>query len=227
MKKTFLTISLLVSALAILLVGASLAYLTDKEVRVNEFTVGDVEITLTEDKFVPDSLMVPGGLIPKNPTITVAENSEPAYIMADVIINNASAWEENLNPVNEQKFMDNFVCSANSAENILQSLNITGWVATDGFYIISDICRIYPVYDKNNDQLVFRFCFENQYKAGDSVTLFENFFIPKTFDTAEFARLFPEDGEEFTIDIEAYAIQSAGFNNAENAFSELKKQLGI
>ena len=48
MKKKILTAALAVCMLATLVIGASLAYFTDTDSKTNTFTVGNVDITLTE-----------------------------------------------------------------------------------------------------------------------------------------------------------------------------------
>ena len=48
MKKKLTAVALIVCMLAIMLVGATLAYFTDTDDAVNTFTTGNVEIDLTE-----------------------------------------------------------------------------------------------------------------------------------------------------------------------------------
>ena len=55
MKKKLTAVALVVCMLAIMLVGASLAYFTDKDEEVNTFTVGNVSIDLIEKQFNKDS----------------------------------------------------------------------------------------------------------------------------------------------------------------------------
>lgn len=79
-----------VTLVAVLGVGATLAYFTDKEEATNVITMGHVDIELTEPNFdkddtkpVKDNIIeniVPGQTIDKDPTITLAEGSEDAYI---------------------------------------------------------------------------------------------------------------------------------------------------
>lgn len=54
---------------AVLAIGGTLAYLTDRESKANVFTVGDVEIELKED-FDQGATLTPGVNIEKKPTIT-------------------------------------------------------------------------------------------------------------------------------------------------------------
>lgn len=88
MKKRTLTLVISLLLVALVAVGGTLAWLMDKEGPVvNTFTAGDVDITLTEDNVNNDNTpntnsykMIPGNTITKNPTITVASDSEPCYV---------------------------------------------------------------------------------------------------------------------------------------------------
>ncbi|MBP3541615.1 MAG: hypothetical protein J6K72_07375 [Clostridia bacterium] len=67
-KKSLLLMLSLVLALTIGL-GSTLAYLTDRDVETNVFTMGNVDIDLNED-FEQGSTLIPGQEIEKKPTIT-------------------------------------------------------------------------------------------------------------------------------------------------------------
>ena len=94
MKKRKLLIAAIV-LLLILLIGGAVAYFTDTAEATNTFTIGNVDITLTEPNWVttdansnnvPDAAenKLPGEEIAKDPTVTnVGEND--AYIFAKVV----------------------------------------------------------------------------------------------------------------------------------------------
>ena len=64
-------------------IGGTLAWLTDKTGPVtNTFTVGDINIDLTET--TTDYKMVPGNTIAKDPKVTVKANSEACYLFVKV-----------------------------------------------------------------------------------------------------------------------------------------------
>lgn len=105
---------------AVLLVVASvmgtMAYLTSKDTVTNTFTVGNVSITLDEakvDKYgVLDGTassrvkansydLVPGHTYTKDPTVTVAANSEPCYVFVKVE-NGLSSFEATNNTIASQ-----------------------------------------------------------------------------------------------------------------------------
>ena len=113
-KRNFLTIMLSLALVAVIGVGATLAYLTDNTQTVNnKFTFDDIEITLKENATVPAgqsylirenkegtvagteaiegsdvgvvySDILPGATVEKNPYITVSESNAHAYVYAYV-----------------------------------------------------------------------------------------------------------------------------------------------
>lgn len=98
MKKRNLLISLLSLALvAVIGVGATLAYFTDKtDTKTNVFTTGKVDITLTDtstsdkatvtDTGIEYKDVVPGDNLDKDVYITVDKDSSPCYVGAFVSI---------------------------------------------------------------------------------------------------------------------------------------------
>ncbi len=107
MKKT--TKALAIASGAVVLVAGSvlgtLAFLTDSEQAVNTFTVGNVQIELLEtDIDGSDSdgdgydlkneyHLYPGAVYTKDPTITVEDGSENAYVRMILTVYNASGVE--------------------------------------------------------------------------------------------------------------------------------------
>ena len=92
MKKKF---ALSIAAIALVIccaVGGTLAWLTDQTASVkNTFTVGNIDITLTESKGVTSSnpqegtfKMVPGNTIEKDPKVTVVAGSEDCWLFVKV-----------------------------------------------------------------------------------------------------------------------------------------------
>ena len=74
MKKKILSLTLVVCLLAIAVVGGTLAYFTDTDAKDNVFTVGNVDITLTETEWdstgsVDAPEVYPGEPLAKNPVV--------------------------------------------------------------------------------------------------------------------------------------------------------------
>ena len=103
------TIFAAVVLLLIFGVGGAIAYFTDTETKTNTFTVGDVDISLSETLWnatdgdsdgVPDAAenMMPGDSVAKNPVITNDSDENAAYVFAKVEIPCASETDNSTNP---------------------------------------------------------------------------------------------------------------------------------
>ena len=92
-KKTLLAAVIL---LLIFVVGGAIAYFTDTETKTNTFTIGNVDITLTEDGWdalpdsnsnnIPDDAedMLPGKSVTKDPVVNNVSTKTPAYVFVKV-----------------------------------------------------------------------------------------------------------------------------------------------
>ena len=92
-KKTIIAAAIL---LMIFIVGGTIAYFTDTETKTNTFTIGNVDITLTEDGWdaladtnnndIPDVAedMMPGESVTKDPLINNVSTKNPAYVFVKV-----------------------------------------------------------------------------------------------------------------------------------------------
>lgn len=88
MRKKIVALSMAVLMLAVCVIGGTLAYFTDTTVaQVNEFTVGNVDINLTEPKWEGDATLMPGKSYAKDPTITVGDKSQDAYVFLKLDMN--------------------------------------------------------------------------------------------------------------------------------------------
>lgn len=86
-KKTLVTVLALVLIFAVA-VGGAVAWLVDTTNSVvNTFTVGDINITLTETGATNNAKtykMIPGYVLSKDPTVTVKANSEDCWLFVKV-----------------------------------------------------------------------------------------------------------------------------------------------
>lgn len=88
MKKKLLTMCLVAALAATAVVGGTMAYFTDTtEEKVNKFTVGNVDIDLTEPSWKGDATLMPGVSYKKDPTITIANGSQDAYVFLKMDMN--------------------------------------------------------------------------------------------------------------------------------------------
>ena len=94
-KKTILASVILLLVVA---VGGAIAYFTDSEEKTNTFTIGNVDISLSEPDWVetdttpangvPDAAenLMPGQTVLKNPIISNESTKNPAYVFAKVVV---------------------------------------------------------------------------------------------------------------------------------------------
>lgn len=98
MKKKIVSVCLVVCLLATAIIGTTLAYFTDTKTVTNTFSSGNVTITLDEAPVGPDGQattgdrvttndykLYPGKEYDKDPTITVAADSEDCYLFVEVV----------------------------------------------------------------------------------------------------------------------------------------------
>ena len=90
------TIIAAVILLLVFVVGGAIAYFTDTESKTNIFTIGSVDITLTETGWdalpdtnsndIPDAAedMMPGDTVTKDPLISNVSTKNPAYVFIKV-----------------------------------------------------------------------------------------------------------------------------------------------
>lgn len=201
MKKR--TKALLLVLCAIMLVTASImgtvAYLTSTTETVsNTFSVGQVNITLSETKvdvygaaLTGDDAgttsqgqaykMLPGHEYVKDPTITVTAGSEPCWLFVKVE-NGISAYEATTN-------------------TIVSQLTTNGWTLVSG---------------QNN---VYSHAVVDAREAAQTVKVFEKFVIAGNADTVN--GWSSVTSENTKVSVTAYAIQSDGFNDAASAWTAL------
>lgn len=84
-KKKLLYLCLSLMMAAVIGAGASMAYFTDSAKRTNVFTMGHVDIELAEPSYEGDEQgtirnLLPGSVIPKDPTVTIQQGSQDSYV---------------------------------------------------------------------------------------------------------------------------------------------------
>jgi len=212
--KKILLIGLCVAAVIGATVAGTVAYLTDRASAVNTFTVGQVDITIDEAKVDPDGTPVPGAdrvtentyhLIPgqtyiKDPTMTVDKNSEEAYVRMLVTVNCASQLDAVFAP------------SGANLTSIFNGYDAANW--------------IYET--ETRDTLSNTITYEFRYKetvdpdgTSDVVldALFDSITIPGTLDGDDMKSI-----ENLTITVVGHAIQKAGFDTDDAAWTAFDAQ---
>lgn len=207
MKKTRKILAM--AACAVLLVcisvGATVAYLTATESVTNTFTVGKVAITLDEAKVGTDGTpvvnadrvkaneykLLPGHTYTKDPTIHVANDSEPCYLFVKV---------------------ENGIAAIEGEETIEKYMLGQNWVKLGESY--PDIWFRAEDFEEGQTPVPAK------YNAGSNVVIFPEFTIAESVlggtkpDNPAEGALYIEDYKDATIKITAYAIQADGFANS-------------
>lgn len=210
---------LLLSVCAVLLVTATvlgtLAYLTSRDEVVNTFTVGQVEIKLDETKVDTNGEpvqgadrvkennyhLVPGMTYVKDPTVTVLKGSEESYVRMVVTINCHSALKE----IFDDPFLPQYF--------------VTGWDETT--WVSTQVIAA----DEEADTATYEFRYKETVKPGaeeDLVLepLFETLTVPGTVTGEELAKI-----QDLEITVVGHAIQTVGFENADEAWAAFDVQM--
>lgn len=126
-KHSKLKIIMLISLMALIFtVGFCSAFLADADTSLATFTVGDINILLTESKSL-DLTIVPDKTIAKDPVVTVIANSVPSYLFVEITeINNPGTFleyiiEETWNPLDGY---ENIYYTITEQKNIDQDFSI-------------------------------------------------------------------------------------------------------
>ena len=193
MKKKLTAVALVVCMLAIMLVGASLAYFTDQtEVKQNTFTVGNVEITLTEPAWDKDTgtgekdapEVYPGEALAKDPTVTNV-GANPCFVRVKV------TGLDCLDNAGLITYETGYVTGALGA----------GWVLhTDGFfYYTQPLCVAGTEGESWNAGL-----------TAATTKLFEQIRIPTTLTNDATQNGHVWDNADLHVDVQAQAVQAQG-----------------
>jgi len=222
MKKKLTAVALIVCMLAIMLVGASLAYFTDTtEAKENTFTMGSVEIELTETKW--DALeknadgelkVAPGVSYDKDPTITVGKDSEDCYLIATVTISKLEALKklyENDQTGVKQPWGLSLAGNGKMVSGGVADLEATPAVKNDvSGTMLGDVAFI--TYEEKDDTIIYTYFFEKIHSAGDTEVLFEQVNVPSIIKDDSLKGL--------KVTVKAYAIQEAGMTNVYDAWAK-------
>ena len=209
-KKKILVLALTIAMAAILVVGGSLAYLTDTKTADNTFTMGDVKIKLDEknvndptgDRVTSNTYEVyPGAVVTKDPIVhNVGKNG--AYIRATVNVSNwmnlVGAYYPDFKPTYPQE-------EYKAALNLLvgelgEGWSVVGVTAGDTFTI-------------GQFDAKFILKYEGILASGkDTTAMFQKVIVPAGIDNAN-TNSFNE------VKVVAQAMQANGFDSWDAAFA--------
>ena len=219
-KKTWILIACLVMSLAMGL-GGSLAYLTDRDADVNVFTMGNVDIELTED-FEQGSELIPGVDIKKEVKVENVGNND-AWVWVDIAI------PKTLDDVNAAS--SNVVHFNYSKDS--EYLNEWKWKNAEGEWVVREETIngvVYNVYTVKRIEVLAA-------KATTGYPVMTKVYMDAHVDIAPDGQLYHvekgiatdlkwninTDGAPYMY-VSAYAIQTNGFNTVDEAYAAYNAQ---
>ena len=237
--------ALLLTLCAVLLVTASvlgtLAFLTSTDEVKNTFTVGSVNITLDEAKVKTDGTpvegaarvkaneyhLLPGHTYTKDPTVTVKDGSESAYVRLKVTFNNAA---DMIAMCTDPEYADDGPTGVENAYPLIRMVkfveaNAAKWdgIIPDNMVDTEEMLDNSKYFQKIGDTLTYYFYYETPVAAPDGdvklETLFDAVTVPGWVKGDQLAKL-----NDFKITVVAEAIQADGFTNADAAWAAFYAQ---
>lgn len=229
MKKKLLATCLIIALAATAVIGGTLAYFTDTtEKTVNEFTVGNVDIDLTEPTWDGKANLMPGASFDKDPTITVAEGSQDCYAFLKLDMNKyvslinlmgVDAYKNNVGGLSSE--YPGFTAFATAlAENTalriavldrwFTGINHADWKVMNLDEINALVGSVASGENPNAISVVLGYIGDDDIlSAGDSVTFMTKFGMPATVTSSMF------DGEDaYYID----GVSKSNFNTDKSTF---------
>lgn len=230
-KKNILTIALALSLVAVLAVGATLAYFTDDDSEFKVFTLGKVDIDLMEsDSKLADGdstwsetidypTVIPGDTTPltKRVRVKVEEDSEDCYVCLMVTIENSKVDTDKIRPGAVAAIYDSIKAAIKESKTMaLGTADTDSDVWDDSYWDVQDIVTdtvttgllcVYVGPTAPADGEALKAC---AVKAKQNLTLFETLSIPAM---GTDGNPLIHGGEDFKIIISAYAIQAANITD--------------
>lgn len=230
MKKKILALVLVIVLAITAVTGATLAYFVDTHTQTNTFTAGKVDIALDEAIVEKDEKgnlvaikeaengklrtdegqsykLFPGMTVTKDPTITVASDSEDSYIAAKITIKCKDLWDlygvwtEDQGDKYWNIDINKFVSGGLIQVNAEQTWN---WNGLSMVYIDSNK-NVYYQDAKNGEWVIYVFIKDIK-KANDKIVLFNTVTVDKDFGNDKMAIL-----NGMTVEVKAFAVQAYGF----------------
>lgn len=234
-KKKVFTVIICIALLIITSVFSTIAYFTSEDEVINTFTIGTVDITLDEAKVNEDGKpvdedgkvvtdlkdaeriggnsykLLPGSSYTKDPTITIVNNSKDSYVRMLVTVNDIETLK-NAFPKDKE-------LSGNKIyEDYYLEDNLLFHKIVDGY---DDNKWIYEGYRTYGESATYEYRYYTSVNGenGDLKLepLFTSITIPGTVNNKELANL-----DNLTLTVEGHAIQVAGFDSDDEAWSNWK-----
>ncbi|MGN1413014.1 MAG: TasA family protein [Anaerovoracaceae bacterium] len=254
MKKKILSICLVACLALTAVVGGTLAYFTDStDAKVNEFTVGNVGIDLTEPNWKGDATLMPGKSYDKDPTITVDKGSQDAYVFLKMDMNKyvslinlmgVDAYKNNIGGL--QGDYPGFIEFVNdlASDNALRAAVVDRWFTgiKHADWKVMNLDEISKWVNGAADQanpkkleVILGYIGKKTLSAEESVTFMTAFGMPDTVTASMFngedayyidnvsKSNFNTDASTFKMTFTAYAIQAAEIEDIDAAYVAMFK----
>lgn len=221
-KKKLLVVAMVLSMVAVLAIGGTLAYFTDNAELTNTFTTGDISMTLDEAVVEQDANgdyvavgedrdsdgqaydLHPGITVKKDPTIHLDTEGLEAYVAAKIIVSGAD--------------LDSLI--SNYPPYLTTYELITGGAAVPATYVgdwqgltevhSNDQAMFYQdVTNAENNEWVIYMFFKAPYEGEQDIVLFDTLTVPAEYTNAQMQKL-----EGMNIKVEGFAAQIDTFSDA-------------
>ena len=196
-KKKLVSLCLVLALAITAAIGGTMAYFTDKEEATNTFTVGNVDITLTEADWVQPETVVPGQTYDKTPVVNNV-GANDAWVRVDVTISDAAEFQAAAQ-----------AHGITDLATIFKNHDESKWVRA-------------AIVPGNDNTLTYQYYYNAVVPAeGTTGAIFTDVEIPAAFNNADMESL----GDDFTIEVVAHAIQiSEDYGSAADAFAAYEAQ---
>lgn len=226
MKARKILVSLAALALvAAISIGGTLAYLTSTQSVKNTFTVGNIQMTLTETDIDGEEgartsdgneyKLYPGQTYPKDPVATIKKGSEKCYVRMLVTVENI----DKLKAAMPTKYV---VTDKDGKQVFLLEKLVSGWDNTVWQYVnYTEATQTAGSKEIQMGVYEFRYVGIVDAAAAEQVlpALFATITVPGTVDNTHLAML-----GEVKINVTAQAMQQEGFDNADAAWTAFESQ---
>ncbi len=208
--------------LAALTVGGTMAYMTDKENKVNTFTVGTLDIGLEEKNWDPETDgedVVPGDTYLKDPVIKALKND--SYVRAYIVVKDKSG-----NVITDSERLGLIMSMIKYDSTYKVADQTGGTVLVEGnSYSGNDVASlptVNPEFTGVSTGAAGKYCYNygKVLKEGESVVLFTNLIVPTEWSQVQLDKV-----GKISIEVTVEAIQTQNFANAEQAFSALDSEI--
>ncbi len=209
--------------LAVLVIGSTLAYMTDRENKENTFTVGTLDVSLEEKNWDDDTdgdEAVPGDTFVKDPVVTAVKND--SYIRVRVTIKD-SATGRTISDADRLALICQMIKYDSTYKADTQTPGTA--IVKDDSYSSADLAAmpmVNPAFTQVTSSTAgeYVFNFNEILEEGGKVALFTNLVVPSDWSQVQLDVV-----GAFKIDVVVEAIQAKNFDTSAEAFAALDEEI--